>query len=236
MKPQDNYILPTISSLIQTKLTDIEELFVYNFLYNLNVGPLAHFYVSQEKPTCLLIATADGNSLKDEIFYTAADSPKEKLALITIEDIVLIRIIEVIFCLKDLLSNEQNFGWLHPSKRLLIIDFSINKETMQTSSITPIRMLTDRMAENGRLETSKHKANFVKLSLQEKKSIARRAIELLPGSFIEAINPTHKSINNFICSNSYAFEGGIETTNSKLDKIVERTRSRWNELITEIKK
>jgi hypothetical protein len=94
----------------------------YSFI-NFSIGPSVHFYVNQEKSECLLIATADGSNIINEKFNTASHCSRDELNLITMNDIIFIRIMEVIFCLKDLLSNEQNFGWLHPSKRLLIIDF-----------------------------------------------------------------------------------------------------------------
>lgn len=43
-----------------------------NFFYTFNIGRSAHLYVKEEKSECLLIATADANTMTDEEFYTPA--------------------------------------------------------------------------------------------------------------------------------------------------------------------
>jgi len=217
------------------RLTDIEEIFIYKFLHNIKKLPLVYFYVHQQKPDCLLIATADANTISDEKFYTAASYPAADLKLISMENIIQIRIFEIIFFLKDLLSNENNYGWLRPSKTTVIIDFSIEKnEMMKANPKAPLNMLTDKIESRGRLVIDKHKANFNKLTREEKESMARRAIESLVGCFVEAIDPTQQSINDFICAHPYAFDGGIEMATLKLQKIVQQTRSRWNELVAQL--
>jgi hypothetical protein len=99
VKPQDNFLLiPT--PLSTSRLTDIEEIFVYKFLSNINLGPPVFFYVDEQKPDCLLIATEDGNSVMNDMFYTATRYPVAGLNLIAMEKIVLIRILEIIFFFK----------------------------------------------------------------------------------------------------------------------------------------
>ncbi len=51
--------MPSLSALCG--LGDVEELFGYQLLFLIDMAPLAHFYVSKEKPECLLIAIMDGN-------------------------------------------------------------------------------------------------------------------------------------------------------------------------------
>jgi hypothetical protein len=160
------------------------------------MAPSVLFYVNQQKPDCLLIATVDSNKSSNETYYTAANYPAADLKSITIEEITQTRILEIIFCLKDLLSNENNYNWLHPTKKLIIIDFSIDE------------MIKDNP-----------------------KLAACHAIEPLVDLFVETIDPTGKSINDFICANPYAFNGSIQIAASKLAKIVERTRVRWSELL-----
>jgi hypothetical protein len=105
------------------------------------VGPSVYFYVNQEKPECLLIATADGNSTLNASFQTVACCPRAELDLITMDDIILIRVIEIIFGLKDLLTNAHNYGWIYSTKRLLIIEFSIDNDEMIKNNSTSIGTL-----------------------------------------------------------------------------------------------
>ena len=137
-------------------MADVEELFIYQFLSNIDITPSVHFYVNQKRPDCLLIATANGSTITTEKFYTAVHYPAIDLNSLTIEEIIQIRIIEIIFCLKDILSNQDNYGWLHPSKKIFIIDFSINKdEAMKINPTPPSIMLNDDIPDRGRLATSK---------------------------------------------------------------------------------
>ncbi len=98
----------------------------------------------------------------------------------------------------------------------------------------PLNMFNDRMESRGRLVIDKHKANFNQLSRQGKRLIARRVIEPLVDCFVGAIDSTQQSINDFICTHPYAFDGGIEMATLKLQKIVEQTRSRWSEFVTQL--
>jgi hypothetical protein len=95
-------------SSLPSKLADVDELFIYKFLYNFNIGQSVHFYISQDKPECLLIATADCNNKTNENFHTLSHCSTAELKLITLDDIVFMWLIEIIFCLKDLLSNGDN--------------------------------------------------------------------------------------------------------------------------------
>jgi hypothetical protein len=226
------FIIPSTSSL-PSKLTDVEELFVYKFLSNINLTPSVHFYVDQKRPDCLLIATADGSTNTEEKYFTANCYPHADLKSFNIEQIIQIRIIEIIFCIKDLISNQNNYGWLYPSKKLFIIDFSIDKNEISKANPTlASAMLSDGMSTDGRVHIASHISKFKAAILSEKKSIACRAIEPLIGSFVESIDPTFESINDFICANSYAFDVDIEMVRLKLKKIAERTRTRWEELTT----
>ena len=194
---------------------------------------LSIFYVAESNPHCLLIATVDGNTISNEKFYTAAKCLLEDLKNITIEDILKIRIIEIIFLLKDIISNENNFGWLCPSKKLLIIDFSIDKnESIKTKPTTPSLMLKERMDERGRYQLAYRKNLFHTKNMTEKKNIACRAIQSFTDSFTQAIDSSSESINEFILTNSFSFDGGVERATLKLKQVVERSRSRWDELIT----
>jgi len=105
---------------------------------------------------------------------------------------------------------------------------------MKANPTAPFKMLTDQMESRGRLIINKHKANFYKLTRQEKKSIARRAIESSVDCFVGAIDPTQQSINDFICAHPYAFDGGMEIGTVKLQKIVEQTRPRWSEFVKQL--
>jgi len=46
------------------------------------------------------------------------------------------------------------------------------------------------------------------------------------------IRLSEQSINGFYCAHPYTFDGNIQMATSKLEKIIVKTRSRWNELIT----
>ncbi len=105
---------------------------------------------------------------------------------------------------------------------------------MKANLTEPINMLGDLMETRGRLVIDKHKSKFNRLSRQDQQSIARRTIEPLVDRFVEAIDPTQQLINDFICAHPYAFDGNIKMAILKLQKIVERTRSRWNELVTQL--
>ncbi len=48
--------------------------------------------------------------------------------------------------------------------------------------------------------------------------MARRAIESLVDCFVEAIDPTQQSINDFICAHPYAVDGGIDMATLKLQR------------------
>ncbi len=80
-------------------------------MHNIKKSPLVYFYVNQQKPDCLLIATADGNTISDDKFYTAACYPVADLQLISIENIVEIRIFEIIFFFKRSFVQRTQF-WL----------------------------------------------------------------------------------------------------------------------------
>lgn len=110
---------------------------MYKFFQHLNIGPSVYFYVDQKMPECLLIATADGNSTADAKFSTVSCCSQAELSLITIDQKLLIRIIEVIFFIKDLLSNHDNFGLIPSQKRILIIDFSILRDELNSFKSTP---------------------------------------------------------------------------------------------------
>jgi hypothetical protein len=105
---------------------------------------------------------------------------------------------------------------------------------MKANPTAPFNMLTDQMESRGRLIINKHKANFYKLTRQEKKSIARRAIESSVDCLFGAIDLTQQSINDFICAHPYAFDGVMEIGTLKLQKIVEQTRPRWNEFVKQL--
>ncbi len=97
-------------------------------------------------------------------------------------------------------------------------------------------MLNDKIKDEGRVHIGILISKFRASGVSEKKLILRDAIEPFIDSFLEGIDPTCESIENFICANSYAFDGDIQMTILKLKKIAERTRSRWEELLKYIGK
>ena len=204
MKPQDQFIIPSISSL-PSKLTDVEELFVYKLLSTINLSPPVYFYVNQKRPDCLLIATVDGSSISEENYFTSAYYLSDHLNLFIMKQIVQVRILEIILCLKDLLTNEHNFGWLYPSEKLLIIDFAIDKDQIMKINPTPIsRMLTDKVKELSRAHLQQLMSNFILEKEKERKEMTFRAIEFFIGSLVDAIDSTKGSMIDFINNNSYA--------------------------------
>lgn len=92
-------------------------------------------------------------------------------------------------------------------------------------------MLTDQVQEHGHIFICKLISKFNRATSDMKVASAYHAVESLIDSFADAIQPTREFIGDFISKNPYAFDGGIEIANLKLTKIVERTQSRWNELI-----
>jgi hypothetical protein len=62
-------------------------------------------------------------------------------------------------------------------------------------------MLTDKIESRGHLVIDKHKTNYYKLTRQEKRSTARRAIEPLIDLLVEGIDLTGESLNDFISTN-----------------------------------
>ncbi|CAM4877105.1 unnamed protein product [Rotaria socialis] len=191
VKPQDQFVIPSTSSLsLTSKLADVEELFIYKLLSNINKAPSAHFYINQNKPDCLLIATADGNSVSYEKFFTAACYPTAHIeAYFTVEDIILIRVLEVRLCLQDVSSNTDNYGWLNPSKKMFIIDFSINENvTMKSKPPLAANMLTDKIHEHGHILICKLISKFNQAERNMKVAFAYRAVESVIDSFADAIS------------------------------------------------
>ncbi len=153
------------------------------------VGPPVHFYVNQEKPECLLIATADGNSALNASFQTLACCPRAELDLITMDDIILIRVIEIIFGLKDLLTNIHNYGWIYSTKRLLIIDFSIdNDEKIKNNSTSIGTSIYAGFKEQNRLSIGKLVKKINPYKPHVFRSTMRQVLEKLPDSFLETVD------------------------------------------------
>lgn len=75
--------------------------------------------MSRKKDLNILLATADANAITDEELYTATCCPRTGLGSITVENVNFIRVIEIIFCLKNMLSNENNYGWLNRTNRFI---------------------------------------------------------------------------------------------------------------------
>jgi hypothetical protein len=94
-----------------------------DLIVGLNLLGYVHVYVDQQRPDCLLIATADVNTITKEIFFTGSSYPQAKFNSIKIEEIILIRLFEIIFSLKDLLSNNDNdaVGFINLKNLLLLI-------------------------------------------------------------------------------------------------------------------
>ncbi len=89
--------------------------------------------------------------------------PKDDIHLLRIEDIIMIKVFEIIFSLKDLLSNNDNYGWLSESKKVRIIDFSINKdELMKAIPASIIAMLNEKLKNNKRYQRQVLNSSFNK--------------------------------------------------------------------------
>jgi hypothetical protein len=67
-----------------------------------------HVYIDQQRPHCLLIATANANTISKEVFATASSYLQAEFNSIKIEEIILIRLFEIIFSLNDFFSNNDN--------------------------------------------------------------------------------------------------------------------------------
>jgi hypothetical protein len=106
---------------------------------------------------------------------------------------------------------------------------------MSTVPPTPSLMLHEGMPGHGRLTIDKLKSKFRGCSLSEKDGIARTAIQPLIDQFVQAIDSTRQSINEFIDAHPYAFNGGSQVATAKLSKFVEQTRFRWDQLISSLK-
>ncbi len=76
-------------------------------MYNIKKSSLVYLYGNQRKPDCLLIATADGNTISNDKFYIAACYPVADLQLVSIENIVEIRIFEIIFFKRPVVQRTQ---------------------------------------------------------------------------------------------------------------------------------
>ncbi len=75
----------------------------------------------------------------------------------------MIKVFEIIFSLKDLLSNNDNYGWLSESKKVRIIDFSINKdELMKAIPASIIAMLNEKLKNNKRYQRQVLNSSFNK--------------------------------------------------------------------------
>ncbi len=181
-----------------------------------------------------MIATADGNDITNEEFHTVACYVRAELNLITIENIILIRVIEIIFCLKDLLSNENNYGWLNQTKKLLIIDFSIdNNERNKTNPTSASRMINIPLPKFNRFSLHKLTQRYNREPPNSKESTMRQVIEPLTDSFLPAIDITKESIEDFVVSFPFAFNDRTkEMTHSRLQQFAQHSRARFNELVT----
>ena len=176
-----------------------------------------------------MIATADGNSLKNEKFYTAAEFPRDELKSITIENLIFIRAVEIIFCLKDLLNNQNNYGWLNQSKNLLIIDFSIDFNKININPTPAKRMLNDRLPEFNRLSLDKLAQNFKDLKPDVRQTTLRGLLEPSIDSFVKSIEITEKAMAEFVVTCPFAFNDkdneclsfttNLVTTNTSLNQI-----------------
>jgi hypothetical protein len=141
---------------------------------------------------------------------------------------------EIIFCLKDLLSNTSNYGWLDQSKKLLIIDFSIDKDKInQANSTSMHRMVHAALPDLHRVPMVKLAQKYTGAGTDSKKLFMRRAIEPLSNSFLEALDIATQSMNDFIDSFPFAFNDRTkEMTRSRLEKFSQYGRARFNDLLT----
>jgi hypothetical protein len=219
-------------SYLPSKLADVEELFIYKFLYNFNIGQSVHFYISQDKPDCLLIATADCNNKTNENFHTLAHCSKAELELITVDDIAFIHLIEIIFSLQDLLSNNDNFGWLYPTKKLSIIDFAMDKKQLTSSDPTPVlRQIHDSLRVPVLHHVGKLIDKYNRLERQKKESAVRQVLEKLNDSFIQALDAATQEVDDFVVSYPFGFNDRTnEMTRARLRKYYQRSRGRLNDL------
>ncbi len=138
--------------------------------------------------------------------------------------------------MKDLLSDNDNYGWLSESKRVRVIGFSINKDELMKAIPAPIiALLNEKLQDNKRYQRQVLNSSFNKGDRAVKESTARRAIELLVDLFIADIDSTNVSINGFIRTYPYAFEGVYERAEAKLRKYIHFIKTRWTEMLTYLK-
>ncbi len=138
--------------------------------------------------------------------------------------------------MKDLLSNNDNYGWLSESKKVLVIDFSINKDELMKAIPAPIiAVLNEKLKDNKRYQLQVLNSSFNKGDRNVKETILQRAIETFVDSFIADIDSTNESINGFIRTYPYAFEGVYERAEAKLRKYIHFIKTRWTEMLTYLK-
>jgi len=105
------------------------------------------------------------------------------------DDIILIRVIEIIFGLNDLLTNAHNYGWIYSTKRLLIIDFSIDNDEMIKNNSTSIgTLIYAGFKEQNRLSIGKSVKKINTYKPHVFRSTMRQVLEKLPDSFLETVD------------------------------------------------
>ena len=146
------------------------------------------------------------------------------LESITVKNVIFIRVIEFIFCLKDLLTNENNYGCLNRTNRLMIIDFSIDHNQISNANVTSAsNLIFTKLPKFGCLALSKLSQQYDGGKSFAKKLTIREVMEPLIDSLPPAIDIAKESIDNFISSYPFAFNDRTkEMTHPRLQQFADR--------------